>query len=132
MLRTRVCLSIDSETSLPRMVVDGELLVEKKVRLSDQPDNLKLVLGQGKREKSEYPGQITNVNIFSLALSTKQMKLQTKEEEGKCGLEGDFLSWKNLLWEKSGFFTQKLGGSTLAPMELKTPAGPKQKRMFSR
>ena len=92
---TRVCLSKDSKTSLARMVVDGELLVEKRVRLSDQPDNLNLVLG--KRKTSEYPGIITNVNIFSSALSTKQMKLQTKEREGKCGLEGDFLSWKKSL-----------------------------------
>ena len=39
---TRLCLSKDSNTSLVRLVVDGELLVEQEVKVKSQPDNLTL------------------------------------------------------------------------------------------
>ena len=42
---TRVCLSRDSNTSLVRLVVDGELLLETDWKVKNQPDNLNLVLG---------------------------------------------------------------------------------------
>ena len=42
---TRVCLSKDSNTSLSRLVVDGDLLIEKAVEVNKKPDNLYLVLG---------------------------------------------------------------------------------------
>ena len=40
---------------------------------------------------------MTNLNIFSSALSVEQMKTQTTAGEGYCGLEGDFLSWEKSL-----------------------------------
>ena len=93
---TRVCLSKDSITSLARMVVDGELLVEEEVRVKSQPDKLDLVLGitpciGDECGRGEYPNRITNLNIFSSALTVEQMKSQTRPGERECGLTGDFL-----------------------------------------
>ena len=75
------------------MVVNGELLVQEKVRVRGIPDNLNLFLGTY-GSNIEYPGQTTDLNIFSSALPVEQMKSQTREGNAKCGLEGDFLSWE--------------------------------------
>ena len=101
---TRVCLSKDSNTSLARLVVDGELLIEQKVKVKNQPDNLHLLLGIWTSPSSgntyEYPVQTTDLNIFSSALTVEQMKSQTSAGEKECGLEGDFLSWEKSLEEE--------------------------------
>ena len=61
---TRICLSLETNISLVRLVVDGVLLVEKKVEVKGKPDNLNLFLGIYK-SNTEYPGQTTDLNIFS-------------------------------------------------------------------
>ena len=95
---TRVCLSMESSTSLVRLVVDGELLVETTLNVEGRPDNLNLVVGM--KGKRRHPGQITNLNIFSSALPVEQMELQTSAGHKECGLEGDFLSWEKSLEEE--------------------------------
>ena len=95
---TRVCLSKDSNTSLTRLVVDGELVVEKEVKVNNQPDNLNLVLGLWVNQ--EYTGQTTDLNIFSFAQPADQMKSQTRGGEKECGLAGNFLSWEKSLEEE--------------------------------
>ena len=101
---TRICLSKDSNTSIARLVVDSELLIEQEVKVKNQPDNLNLVLGTWTSPSSgstyEYPGQTTDLNIFSSALTVEQMKSQTMAGEKECGLEGDFLSWEKSLEEE--------------------------------
>ena len=97
---TRVCLSMDSNTSTVRLVVDGELLLQKVWKVKNKPDNLNLVLGSGISGTSEYPGQTTSLNIFSSALPLEQMKLQTSAGKEECGLEGDFLGWEKSLKEE--------------------------------
>ena len=101
---TRVCLSKDSNTSLARLVVDGELMLEEEVELKSKPDNLNLVSGSRISISSgiiyEDPGQITNLNIFSSALTVEQMKSMTTPGEQECGLEGDFLSWEKSVEEE--------------------------------
>ena len=95
----RVCLSSSSNTSLVRLVVDGELLVQNVWKVKNRPDNTNLVLGLWDKCK-EQTGRTTNLNIFSSALPVEQMKLQTSTGEEECGLEGDFLSWKKSLEEE--------------------------------
>ena len=101
---TRVCFSKDSNTSKVRLVVDGELLIEQKVKVKNQPENLKLVMGSWTEPTTnwfgdtyENPGQVTNLNIFSSALAVEKIKSQTTPG---CGLEGDFLSWEKSLEEE--------------------------------
>ena len=96
---TRVCFSSNSNTSTVRLVVDGELLVEKVWKVKKKPDNINLVLGMSEKPY-EDPGRTTNLNIFSSALPVEQMKLQTSAGEDECGLEGDFLSWEKSLEEE--------------------------------
>ena len=74
---TRVCLSKDSNKSLARLVVDGELVIEQKVKVKNQPDNLGIVLGWD-GYGLEYPGQTTDLNIFSFALTVEKMKSHTE------------------------------------------------------
>ena len=100
---TRVCLSKDNDTSLTRLVVDCELLVESELKVKNQPENLDLALGSLASISGytyEDAGQTTNLNIFSFALTVEQMKLHTSPAEEKCGLQGDFLSWKKSVEEE--------------------------------
>ena len=81
---TRVCLSKDSNTSLGRLFVDGELLIEQEVKVKNQPDNLNLDLGwSGTRYK--FPGKTTDLNIFASALTVEEMKLQISPGVEACG-----------------------------------------------
>ena len=41
--------------------------------------------------------KVTNLNIFSSALSVEEMKSITGEEEGCIG-EGDYLAWGDMEW----------------------------------
>ena len=67
--------------------------------MKHKPANLNLLLGifNGNRE---YPGQTTNFNIFSFALTVDQMKSHTKAGEKECGLDGDFLGWEKSVKEE--------------------------------
>ena len=96
---TRVCLSKDP--SIARLVADGELLIEKEMKVKNDPDNLNLVLGL--MWEHEYPGQTTNLNIFASALTVEQMKLRTSAGTEECELKGDFLSWEESL--QNGLWT---------------------------
>ena len=101
---TRVCFSKDLQTSQAKLVVDGELLLEREVKVKSVPDNLNLVLGSWTHPilgwTWECSGQTTNVNVFSPALTVQQMESHTSPGEGECGLEGDFLSWEKSLEEE--------------------------------
>ena len=79
--------------------MDGELVIEQEVKVKNQPENLNLVLGSNGKSH-EYPGQTTDLNIFSSSLTLEQMKSQTSPGEKECGLAGDFLSWDESLEEE--------------------------------
>ena len=95
---TRVCLSMNSNSSLVSLVVEETLLGEKAWRVEKKPSNLHLVLGL--ISKNEHSGRTTNFNIFSSALPVEQMMLQTSPGKKECGLAGDFLSWEKSLEEE--------------------------------
>ena len=101
-----VCLSRDSNTSLVRLVVDGELLMEKVWNVKHKPDNLSLLLGRPWKPY-EQPGRTTDLNIFSYALPVEQMMLQTSAGLEECGLPGDFLSWEKSLEEEQWILYSK-------------------------
>ena len=101
---TRICASKDANTSLARLVVDGDVLVEQEVEVKNKPDKLIIVLGAWISHRSgntyEDSGQTTNLNVFSSALTKEQMKSQTTAGGEECGLAGDFLSWEKSVEEK--------------------------------
>ena len=95
---TRTCLSVDSTNSKVSLVVDGEQLVERSLNLSRKPDYQNIVLGwEGGR--FERTGMVTDLNIFSYALSSESMRRYTKAGDETCGVQGDFLSWDKSMEE---------------------------------
>ena len=53
---TRVCLSMDSNSSEVQFVVEGELLVHKPIWVKKRPDNLNLTLGKGSKKNRLFLG----------------------------------------------------------------------------
>ena len=99
---TRCCLSLDSSvTKTVSLVVDGQLLgTEPYIKEDDKerPMHLDLLLGLFPDAQVEYPGKVTNLNVFSTALSKDRMIQITKPGENECGARGDFLSWEESNW----------------------------------
>ena len=91
---TQVCLSLN--TSAVKLVVDGKLLKETKWERKKNFTTVQL----GVTEEGEQPGRITDLNIFSSALTVEQMMSQTSPGDADCGLQGDFLSWEKS-WNKN-------------------------------
>ena len=93
------CLSLNSDSGMIRLVVDGAVLEEKVHEHALEVDVNRpstLILDLGFRSQGEYSGETTNLNIFSSALSREIMERMTGGEE--CGAEGDYLSWEEAHW----------------------------------
>ena len=106
------CVSINSEKGLLQWVVDGTLVENATLDLlirnaKNKPTNLsgRIVLGawQFTASKKWAPflsNQVTNLNIFSSALTIGEMQRNTME--GGCGRRGDYLAWENMQWVLKG------------------------------
>ena len=103
----RSCLAINTESGLLRWVVDGTLVENSTVpQIKDKtnkPTDLteNIVVGVYQPPLSfqwmMIPNQVlTNMNIFSRALSIDEMIQNTKEQS--CHIEGDFLAWNDMEW----------------------------------
>ena len=94
---TRICFSFEKDSSLARLVEDGNELIEKVVKVTQRPRNLTLILGSN-GDSVEMTGRTTSLNIFSSALPVKRMKKLTEAGVTECGAPGDFLSWEEAEW----------------------------------
>ena len=104
------CMAIDSETGLLQWVVDGTLVENTTLmQLKDannKPSDLtgKIVLGGWYRSSSKdwrmTSNQVTNLNIFSTALTIGEMQENTIQ--GNCAAEGDYLAWSEMQWKLEG------------------------------
>ena len=99
---TRVCLSLDTDSAMVRLVVDGHMLGQEEYKVEEdenRPANLAMLLGM-RTGNSEYSGQVSNLNIFSssAALSLERMVEMTTAGGQECGATGDYLSWKEVEW----------------------------------
>ena len=92
---TRVCFSVNSNTSTAALAVDGIQIGEQMIDTGGNPSNLHMILGWGNGYQ-ETPGKFTNVNIFSTPLSN--MKEVTEAGTMHCGLSGDYLNWEEADW----------------------------------
>ena len=104
---TRACLSLDSNASKMRLVVDGQLLGEEEYRREEdryRPANLSLVLGGDPHYEFEKPIKLADLNVFKSSLSVERMVGLTRAGEEECGEEqrrraaGDFVSWEEAEW----------------------------------
>ena len=102
---TRVCLSVDSTSSKVTLVVDGQLFGEETyVREEDiyRPENLFLLLGLdfwSSKDILEYPGRITELNVFSPPLSLEGMVGLTTAGGEECGSPGSLVGWEEIEWK---------------------------------
>ena len=107
----RSCMAVNSESGLLQWVVDGILienatvphLRETKIKPTDLTG--KIVLGAwqqsgSKKWTSRISNQVTNLNIFSTAITVGEMQQHTMG--GKCTPDGDYLAWKDMQWNLRG------------------------------
>ena len=100
---TRVCLALDADSGLLSLVVDGHLLSEEQYKVEEdtqKPTNLFLVSGYYRNVDyvKEYTGRVTNLNIFSSALSLDRLVAMTLAGGEDCGAGGDLLRWEETEW----------------------------------
>ena len=106
------CISINSETGHLQWVADGSLVdnatVSQLKDVKNKPTDLsgKIVLGAFQHTASKkwtlsysFHNQITNLNIYSTALTIKEMQQNTIQN---CGLVGDYLAWQDIQWDIKG------------------------------
>ena len=112
---TRVCQSIDTVTGIFRFVVNGEVLYDKVHKEHERnvtsrgapwgrgTGNYTIRLGQGGKGGTigtiELPGSITQLNVFSSALTTARMVALTEANNEECGAPGDYVSWEEEDWQ---------------------------------
>ena len=101
---TRSCVAVNTTSGLIHWVVEGTLVlttISEQVKKSNgRPKDLsrKLLLG-GRAFSGGWvatSSKVTNLNIFSSALSKEKMKSLTRGEN--CIAEGDYLAWKDMEW----------------------------------
>ena len=95
----RGCVAFNRKISQIQWVVEGVLVQNKNFSKKESagiPVNLtgNLLLGGGEDNK------VTNVNVFSTALSVAAMERNTAA--GTCSQEGDYLAWKDMNWTLHG------------------------------
>ena len=66
-----------------------------------RPTNLNMIVGYENADgfTTEFTGQYTNLNIFSLPVPTEKMVAMTQAGSPECGAPGDFLSWEEEDWQ---------------------------------
>ena len=101
---TRNCMAVNTTSGLINWVVDGTLVMttmsEEVKRTKSRPRDLSKRLVLGTRSIGGVwfapSHKVTNVNIFSSALSIERMKRLTGGES--CVEEGDYLAWEDMEW----------------------------------
>ena len=100
----RVCVSLDTVSGKVGLVVDGQVVKEKKHQDAIEedvrrPTNMSLVFGYYDVSGSEFTGMTSNMNIFSSPLSTGTLIALTEAGGEECGAPGDYVSWEEEDWQ---------------------------------
>ena len=104
-------MAVNSESGLLQWVVDGTLVENATVtHVKDNPNKPTdltgtIILGArqecaSKSWNSWTSNQVTNLNIFSTALTIGRMQQHTMG--GNCIPEGDYLAWAQMEWNLKG------------------------------
>ena len=115
---TRVCVSLDTASGRVVLAVDGRVLEEKifeEAREKDdrRPANLSILLGYS--GPFEDTGMVSQLNMFSSALSTARMVALTQAGGEECGAPGDYVSWEESEWKLSSKATVEMVGELEGP-----------------
>ena len=116
---TRLCLSLDRMTGKIRLVVNGEVVIDKdhKEALDEddwRPADLDLVLGY-RWDGIELTGTISQLNIFSSPLPTARMVALTSAGGEECGAPGDYVSWEEEDWKLTSQARMEMVGELEGP-----------------
>jgi hypothetical protein len=102
-----MCVGIDLATGLVSPVVDGMAIPEIMDDILGQgrPHSLagRIVIGKYLATSGiwvQYNQLISNINVFGRKLSLDEMIAITAGAD--CGLEGDYLAWREMKWEVRG------------------------------
>ena len=101
-----MCIGLDLATGVVSVVANGVSLPEKQVEGlgSGRPRSLtgRVVLGKVYFTGVwiQYNNLVTNLQVFKQKLSTDRMMGMTGGRE--CGEDGDYLAWKDMVWEVEG------------------------------
>ena len=107
----RSCLAFTLDSGLVQWVVNGQLIedivVAKLQALApNRPRDLtgRLLLGAYKHPAGWQlcSNKVTNLNVYSSALSISKMKSLTTAGSSSCGEEGDYLRWADTTWNLFG------------------------------
>ena len=105
-----VCLGLDTESGLLRIVVNGVKVVDEekeffKNTLAWKPQSLagKILMfkSYSARFWTQNRGKFSNMNIFSSMMSLEDMVMRTSGV-GDCTGPGDYLGWADIEWNVSG------------------------------
>ena len=105
-----VCLGLDTESGLLRIVVNGIKVVDEEKEYfrntsAWKPQSLagKILVFKGYATSfwTQYRGKFSNMNIFSSMLPLEAMMLRTSGY-GDCTGPGDYLGWADMEWSVSG------------------------------
>ena len=102
------CLSMDLVSGTLRLTLDSQLAVDEAhedfvfANTSSMP--ISFHLGATNDKKSSR--RVSNLNMFSYALSLEKMKRITKAGTSECGAPGDLLSWEQINLTFSGTSNQ--------------------------
>ena len=95
----RSCYTLDFETASVVLMLNGKLVGKeqghKKIK-TDQQGSLSFSI------ENYLAGKLTQLNIFSPALSEHEMKSMTSALSDNCGSSGNLLSWENAAWNLFG------------------------------
>ena len=110
---TRMCLAIQTLTGHITLVVNGMVIEdsevgEERTNSDNCPTNLTGRLLLGTYTSSERwrtlngVDMVTDINVFSTALTKERMMGLTRGGGEECGEEGDYLAWGRMEWELKG------------------------------
>ena len=101
-----MCVSADTVSGNVRLIVQGQVVDERVLEnIKNIPvwqDGAFLTLGTNNNKGTEYPGMVSNINIFSSCLSIERMIAMTEGGSDLCGAPGDYLSWEEADWKVEG------------------------------
>ena len=109
--RVRSCVAISTESGIVHGVVEGHVMLNQTFEDLTHKDRFpqglagKLLLGVLQWEGTWFASsnKISNLNIFSSALSVDQMRRITSDDsKGECGRKGDYLAWEDMVWSVRG------------------------------
>ena len=105
------CLAVSMDSGLVQWAVDGRVLQNGKLNLTEAANNRptdltgKLLLSVVRYSSgwSSFGNEVTNLNIFSSPLPLERMIMMTTPgNDEECRMEGDYLSWRGSQWTLHG------------------------------